>query len=131
MGHARPLACNVHRPWVTDPGLRRHLLVLAASTPRARRDPPSDVLFKFEVIGMYENGEGGLGTPSPGFPRRAVIPCTCTLPANPGPCDGVCPRWFFDYLDGRCEEFIWGCCGGNANNFLTEATCAATCPMSP
>jgi hypothetical protein len=131
------LAYNVYidrGPSTTDtPGFNGVCLLSPLPAPRAvlDADPPSDVLFKFEVTAMYENGEGALGRPSPGFPPRAVISCTCTLPADVGPCDGVCPRWFFDYVDGRCEEFIWGCCGGNANNFLTEATCAATCPMSP
>ena len=115
----------------TTPGF--HGVCLLSPLPAARAaieaDPPRDVLFEFEVTAMYDSGEGPLGTPSEGFPRRAVTPCTCTLPADDGPCDGACPRWFFDYRDGRCEEFIWGCCGGNVNNFLTEEICAATCPM--
>jgi Kunitz/Bovine pancreatic trypsin inhibitor domain/Kazal-type serine protease inhibitor domain len=129
------LAYNVYidrGPNTTDtPGF--HGLCLHSPLPGPRVlleiDPPSNVLYSFEVTAMYESGEGALGSPSPGSPRRAVIPCTCTLPADFGPCDGVCPRWFFNYLAGGCEEFIWGCCGGNANNFLTEDVCAATCPM--
>ena len=113
------------------PGFHGVCLASPLAAPRAvlNVDPPRDSLFELEVTAMYENGEGDLGAPSAGFPRRAVIPCTCTQPADGGPCDGVCPRWFFDYLGGRCEEFIWGCCGGNANNFPTEDVCAATCPM--
>ncbi|MEM7245767.1 MAG: BPTI/Kunitz domain-containing protein [Acidobacteriota bacterium] len=52
---------------------------------------------------------------------------TCELPADVGPCDGVCPRWFFNAETGSCEEFTWGCCGGNANNFETAAECLAAC----
>jgi len=114
------------------PGFHGVCLLSPLPGPRAALDaqPPGNALFEFQVTAMYENGEGPLGTPSPGFPRRAV-PCTCTLPADVGPCDGVCPRWFFDYVDGQCAEFVFGCCAGNANNFLTEATCAAACPMAP
>ena len=51
----------------------------------------------------------------------------CVLPADPGPCDGVCPRWFFEHDTLLCEEFIWGCCGGNANNFESRLACQASC----
>ena len=55
----------------------------------------------------------------------------CSLPADPGPCDGICPRFFHNPDTGRCEEFIWGCCGGNANNFPTLEACEAACPEAP
>ena len=56
----------------------------------------------------------------------------CSLRPDPGPCDGVCPRWFFNTETGKCEMFTWGCCAGNANNFETleecEAACGDSCP---
>ena len=56
----------------------------------------------------------------------------CSLPPDPGPCDGECPRWFFNAETGKCEMFIWGCCEGNANNFESlkecEAACGDSCP---
>jgi hypothetical protein len=51
----------------------------------------------------------------------------CELAPDAGPCDGICPRWFFNGETGTCEEFIWGCCGGNANNFETLEACEAAC----
>ena len=51
----------------------------------------------------------------------------CLLAADVGPCDGVCPRFYFDAVTGRCELFGYGCCDGNANNFLTQAACEAAC----
>lgn len=58
--------------------------------------------------------------------------CGCVLPPDPGPCDGACERWYFDVEAGGCRTFIWGCCGGNANNFETreacELACAGACP---
>jgi hypothetical protein len=53
--------------------------------------------------------------------------CACELPMDIGPCDGVCPRWYYDATLGRCELFMWGCCGGNANNFETQADCENAC----
>jgi hypothetical protein len=52
----------------------------------------------------------------------------CFLPPDIGPCDGICPRFYYDLCTGQCETFIWGCCGGNANNFETIAECEAACP---
>ena len=51
----------------------------------------------------------------------------CSLPPDVGPCDGVCPRYFFNTDTGQCEEFIFGCCEGNANNFLTLEACETAC----
>jgi hypothetical protein len=51
----------------------------------------------------------------------------CLLLPDPGPCDGVCPRVFYNASTGQCESFVYGCCGGNANNFLTTEECQAAC----
>ena len=55
----------------------------------------------------------------------------CSLPPDPGPCRGICPRYFYNAGTGQCEPFIYGCCLGNANNFLTLAECEAACPPGP
>lgn len=51
----------------------------------------------------------------------------CLLAADVGFCDGVCPRFHYVARTGQCESFVYGCCGGNANNFLTQAACEAAC----
>ena len=51
----------------------------------------------------------------------------CSLPPENGPCDGVCPRWYYDNNTKTCRQFQYGCCGGNGNNFLTEKECYAAC----
>lgn len=57
-----------------------------------------------------------------------VTPATvCELPVQPGPCGAAIPRWFFDSAAGRCEEFIYGGCEGNANNFETLKACKHAC----
>ncbi|GFQ86548.1 papilin [Trichonephila clavata] len=52
---------------------------------------------------------------------------TCWLPSEKGPCRGCFNRYFFDHTKGKCEEFIYGGCGGNANNFETEKECEQEC----
>jgi len=51
----------------------------------------------------------------------------CTLPLDAGICAGVCPRYYFNQTTGQCEEFMYGCCGGNANNFATLEDCQNAC----
>ncbi|KAK7473996.1 hypothetical protein BaRGS_00034765 [Batillaria attramentaria] len=56
----------------------------------------------------------------------------CHLPAVPGLCRGYFPRFFYNNRSGKCEEFIYGGCGGNANNFMTEEVCTEACaPTAP
>ncbi|KAK3601369.1 hypothetical protein CHS0354_037683 [Potamilus streckersoni] len=53
--------------------------------------------------------------------------CACSLPKNPGPCEAYIPRYFYNSKSGRCEQFIYGGCGGNENNFNTLMDCQRTC----
>ncbi|KAH8029365.1 hypothetical protein HPB51_025511 [Rhipicephalus microplus] len=54
-------------------------------------------------------------------------PEVCTYPADSGPCKAYMPRFFYNTETKKCEEFIYGGCGGNANNFLTFDACEKKC----
>lgn len=58
-------------------------------------------------------------------------PSLCSLPPNAGPCDGICPMFYYNPCRGGCELFDWGCCEGNDNKFETWQECEATCPPDP
>ncbi|XP_013384770.1 uncharacterized protein ZC84.1 [Lingula anatina] len=62
-------------------------------------------------------------------PEPRCVPI-CMAPADPGPCDGFFPRYFFDSKACQCQKFIYGGCGGNANNFKTLEECQQTCPVT-
>jgi len=51
----------------------------------------------------------------------------CSLPKEAGDCDGALPRWWFNAAAGKCEVFIYGGCGGNANNFEAAEACVSAC----
>nr|XP_037274981.1 putative Kunitz-type serine protease inhibitor [Rhipicephalus microplus] len=55
------------------------------------------------------------------------IPERCKLPAHPGFCRMPLLRWWYNVETGQCEEFYFGGCAGNANNFETKELCEKTC----
>ena len=51
----------------------------------------------------------------------------CQLPSDSGPCLASMPRYYFNAAKGVCEEFTYGGCGGNKNNFVTLEECNLEC----
>ncbi|XP_059510514.1 kielin/chordin-like protein isoform X2 [Stegostoma tigrinum] len=57
----------------------------------------------------------------------------CSLPRLTGACKGQhripSKRWFYSTLSGLCEQFDYGGCGGNSNNFQTHEECMKRCEV--
>lgn len=53
----------------------------------------------------------------------------CFLPAVPGRCRNFTTRWYFNSETGRCQQFQYGGCVGNHNNFRTERDCQLLCSL--
>ncbi|XP_023020991.2 kunitz-type serine protease inhibitor 4 [Leptinotarsa decemlineata] len=51
----------------------------------------------------------------------------CRLPKLTGECRAHMQRWRYDPATGTCDQFTYGGCRGNENNFITEEACMATC----
>uniref|UniRef100_A0A673CKZ3 Serine peptidase inhibitor, Kunitz type 1 a n=1 Tax=Sphaeramia orbicularis TaxID=375764 RepID=A0A673CKZ3_9TELE len=51
----------------------------------------------------------------------------CMVPMKIGPCRGSFPRWHYNAASEKCEQFSFGGCRGNHNNYLTLEECANAC----
>ncbi|XP_038615324.1 carboxypeptidase inhibitor SmCI-like isoform X2 [Tachyglossus aculeatus] len=54
----------------------------------------------------------------------------CQLPYSVGLCKARILRYYFDAETKQCEEFIYGGCGGNENQFHTLEECRNACDSS-
>lgn len=51
----------------------------------------------------------------------------CSLEPDIGPCRGIYKRFVYNSTSRACEEFVYGGCRGNQNNFLTLNDCHQSC----
>ncbi|XP_034436131.1 papilin b, proteoglycan-like sulfated glycoprotein isoform X2 [Hippoglossus hippoglossus] len=51
----------------------------------------------------------------------------CSLPRDEGICDTWMVRFYYDSGSGKCTEFWYGSCQGNANNFMSLEACQREC----
>jgi hypothetical protein len=73
------------------------------------------------------DGGSGTGGSGGGLPI-ARNPEFCALPQDVGACNAAFPRYWYNANTGVCEQFIYGGCQGNENNFETLSECYAACP---
>ncbi|XP_009955240.1 PREDICTED: tissue factor pathway inhibitor 2, partial [Leptosomus discolor] len=57
----------------------------------------------------------------------AEVPKLCRMEADGGPCRSHLKRYAFNLSSMRCEEFIYGGCYGNDNNFRDLQSCVDRC----
>lgn len=57
------------------------------------------------------------------------FPDQCSLPKAYGHCYGHIPKWHFDNDLQICKLFVYGGCGGNANQFPSREICETACAL--
>ncbi|XP_011489898.1 papilin isoform X1 [Oryzias latipes] len=80
-------------------------------------------------------GDGQLGCPEhQTAEEHPPVPVdhasACSLPRDEGPCEKWVARFAYDAAVGKCKEFWYGGCHGNANNFASEHDCQKQCGAS-
>ncbi|KAL4425284.1 hypothetical protein ABPG75_009300 [Micractinium tetrahymenae] len=104
-----------------------------AAIPRWYYDASQAKCVEFQWGGAEPNGNN--------FALKAACKATCKdvplceLPPAAGSGDVACmayiPRYFWNSTSGKCEQFIYGGCGGNANNFESVNDCQLMCKPKP
>ncbi|XP_007953723.1 kunitz-type protease inhibitor 2 [Orycteropus afer afer] len=51
----------------------------------------------------------------------------CYVSKVVGRCRASLPRWWYNITDGSCQQFVYGGCEGNDNNYLTKEECLQKC----
>uniref|UniRef100_A0A8C1ZHU6 Low-density lipoprotein receptor-related protein 11 n=2 Tax=Cyprinus carpio TaxID=7962 RepID=A0A8C1ZHU6_CYPCA len=51
----------------------------------------------------------------------------CLVPKKEGPCRGSFPRWHYNAVTEKCEQFKFGGCRPNRNNYLALNECLNAC----
>ncbi|XP_045845185.1 kunitz-type protease inhibitor 2 isoform X2 [Meles meles] len=51
----------------------------------------------------------------------------CRVPKKVGRCRASFPRWWYNVTDGSCQQFVYGGCDGNKNNYMTKEDCLEKC----
>ncbi|KAL3195691.1 hypothetical protein MRX96_001813 [Rhipicephalus microplus] len=64
---------------------------------------------------------------SASFHPQVGLNPVCNETKNPGLCTGYFPRYYFNNVTKTCEQFIYGGCWGNGNNFHTLEECKDAC----
>ncbi|KAK8781292.1 kunitz-like toxin PcKuz1 [Amblyomma americanum] len=75
-------------------------------------------------LAAYSYGQQDCGVPPP---PPCVYPDGCKEPQKVGPCNTIVLRYYFNPVTKKCEQFKWGGCCPNCNNFATLQECQRTC----
>ncbi|XP_020716057.1 chymotrypsin inhibitor SCI-II isoform X2 [Ceratitis capitata] len=59
--------------------------------------------------------------------KAEILLKLCLQPPQSGRCFGYVSSFAYNPIARKCEEFIYGGCGGNDNRFDTKMECELTC----
>ena len=103
-------------------------------------EDPDGIIIAGTVYGFTSGGYSNIENIEPGkgywiranntgyislISNSELLPEECYIVPEVGPCDGICPTYYYNQDSNECEEFITGCCGVEA--FDTMEECISTC----
>ena len=56
-----------------------------------------------------------------------IEPDPCTLSPERGPCTASITRYYYNVTTQTCQQFLYGGCFPNENNFFTQHNCEDKC----
>lgn len=96
----------------------------SAATSSGNSASSGDSTNATSTVGTTSSGTTGSGTTGSG---GGPSDDRCLLPLDSGDCDAAFQAWGYNAETGRCEEFLWGGCGGNENRFDSLEACISVC----
>ncbi|XP_071181081.1 protease inhibitor-like [Mytilus edulis] len=82
------------------------------------------LMFIFVISVLVHSGVNGAQAGTGGTTIKKNV---CNQRKDSGPCGETDIRFFFNSKTEQCEEFTFGGCKGNANNFRTKEVCIKHC----
>ncbi|XP_037512219.1 kunitz-like toxin PcKuz1 [Rhipicephalus sanguineus] len=76
------------------------------------------------IIASASEDEPGCGHPTCRYPEG------CEDPVKVGPRKALIPRFFYNTTVHECQQYSWGGCSANCNNFENEKDCEKRCRPS-
>ena len=76
-----------------------------------------------------KKSDGTFGTRCGSVKSRKHKRTICEQEKEPGVCMAAMRKFYYNKDTKKCEEFIYGGCGGNSNNFETLNECKSTCEI--
>ncbi|XP_028855867.1 kunitz-type protease inhibitor 1a [Denticeps clupeoides] len=84
-------------------------------------------VYKFQLTVTDSAGQSNTATVSVLVLTPEQSTHLCLVPKKAGPCRGSFPRWHYNAFTETCEEFIFGGCWPNKNNYLHQEDCKTAC----
>jgi hypothetical protein len=81
----------------------------------------------FTIIGVYYLKPTGSQSETHRASHDKEVNAACLEPKFVGPCRAAMPRFYYNQEAKSCEQFIYGGCSANGNNFQEKTECERTC----
>ncbi|XP_023658081.1 kunitz-type protease inhibitor 1a [Paramormyrops kingsleyae] len=87
----------------------------------------SSGVYKFQLMVTDSAGQSSKAVVTVLVLTKAQSENHCLVPKKVGPCRGSFPRWHYNAASERCEQFVFGGCKGNNNNYVSKNECEDAC----